>query len=83
MTSAKNANGTLIGVLGRALVDPEFCKKVIGDREKIADEFDLSPEDREALKKLDTAQLTEAASNLAGRTDLTIKVVISGHFDAK
>ena len=51
MTSANKTNGTLIGVLGRALVDPEFRKTVIGNREKIADEFGLSPEDREALKR--------------------------------
>jgi hypothetical protein len=81
--STKETRETLIGLLGRALIDPEFRKTVVANREKVADDLSLSPEDREALKKLDPAQLEEAASNLAGRTDLTIKVVISGHFDAK
>lgn len=74
---------TLIELLGRALVDPKFREKLKSNRQGVAHDYQLSSDDKAALEKLDEKKLDAAAGNLAGRSDFTIEVVVSGHFDAK
>lgn len=73
-------NKGLIELLGRALTDNELREKLLKDPDAIAKRFDLAAKDVEAIGKLDPETLEEAAGKLAGRTDLTIKVVISKSF---
>jgi hypothetical protein len=74
---------TLVGILGKAVVDPEFRAELFKNRDAIADQNHLSAADRDALNKVDESKLTEAARTLGNRTDFTIEVAVSGHFDAK
>lgn len=74
---------TLIGVLGKAVIDPEFRAELLKDRNAVADKFQLSTDDRSALAKVDGTKLTDAAKQLGMRPDITVEVAVSGHFDAK
>jgi hypothetical protein len=75
--------GTLIGILGKAVIDPEFRAELLKDRNAIAEQYQLSSGDRDALNKLDGSKLGEAAKHLGKRPDITVEVAVSGHFDAK
>ena len=74
---------TLVGILGKAVIDPEFRAELLKDRDAVADRFQLSADDRDALNKLDETKLVETAKNLGNRPEFTIEVAVSGHFDAK
>jgi hypothetical protein len=75
--------GTLIGILGKAVIDPDFRAELLKDREGVADRYQLSANDRDALEKLDEKKLTEASAHMGNRPDITIEVQVTGHFDAK
>jgi hypothetical protein len=73
----------LIELIGHALIDPEFRKRVKEEPDKLAEEYGLQGKDAEALRNFDTKKLDEASNELAGRAEWTIAVGIRGHFDAK
>jgi hypothetical protein len=72
--------GTLIGILGKAVIDPDFRAELL---KGVADRYQLSANDRDALEKLDEKKLTEASAHMGNRPDITIEVQVTGHFDAK
>ncbi len=83
---AKNSEGAnlpgkgLIELLGKALTDQELREELLSDPGSVAERFDLTAKDLEAIAKLDVETLEEAAEKLAGRAEWTIKVVISKSF---
>jgi hypothetical protein len=74
---------TLVGVLGKAIVDPQFRAELLNDRNAVAEQYGLSSSDRDALNRLDGSKLTDAAKQLGNKAEAKIEVVIGGHFDAK
>jgi hypothetical protein len=73
----------LMELLGRALIDPKVRDQIYSDPDTLAKQYNLGPVDRDALKNLERSKLDEAASQLAGRADFAIGVMIRGHFDVK
>jgi hypothetical protein len=70
----------LTELIGKALTDKELRDDLFRDPDGIASRFSLASKDAEAIKKLDPAKFEVAASQLAGRQDWTVKVVISKSF---
>ncbi|HTP32058.1 MAG TPA: Os1348 family NHLP clan protein [Candidatus Acidoferrales bacterium] len=79
----KPAGHGLMELLGRALVDPKLRDHVFKDPHGVAKQYQLGPQDVEALQKLDRAKFDEAASGLSGRADVRITIAIRGHFNAQ
>jgi hypothetical protein len=73
----------LMELVGRAVIDPEFRKKLFDEPESIAKQYGLSPQDSAALKTLDRPKLESAASQVTERSEFAISIVIRGHFDTK
>jgi hypothetical protein len=72
----------LVQLLGRALIDADFRKRLESEPERMATEYQLSPASRQKLRRMDSGRLDEAASELAGRADVRIFIGISGHFNS-
>jgi hypothetical protein len=70
-------------LLGRAVIDPEFRKKLFNESDSVAKEYGLSAQDSAALKTLDRSKLESAAGQIAERSEFAISIVIRGHFDTK
>jgi hypothetical protein len=70
----------LTELIGKALTDKELRSELFKQPDAVASRFSLSEKDTDALKKLDQAKFEIASSQLAGRQDLTVKVVISKSF---
>jgi hypothetical protein len=70
----------LTELLGKALTDKEMRSKLFADPDGTARAFNLSGQDTEALKKLDSAKFEHAATQLASRQEWTVKVVVSKKF---
>jgi hypothetical protein len=70
----------LTELIGKALTDKELRADLFHKPDVVAAKFELSPSDTNALKKLDAAKFEVAANQLAGRQELTVKVVISKSF---
>jgi hypothetical protein len=70
----------LTELIGKALTDKDLRGELFKNPDATAARFSLSGSDVEALKKLDQHKFEVAASQLAGRQELTIKVVISKSF---
>ncbi len=70
----------LAELLGRALVDTEFRCALLADPQSIARQHGLSPEDTDALKKVDGAKLEQAASEVAARPNVTVGVSVTIRF---
>jgi hypothetical protein len=73
----------LMEILGHAVIDPTFRKKVFEEPDKLAKEYNLSPQDTEALKNIDRAKIEGAASQVKETSEFAISIVIRGHFDTK
>jgi hypothetical protein len=67
-------------LIGRALIDPKLRERIYNEPEALAKEYQLAPQDEDALSNMDRAKLEEAAGQLAGRADFRIAIVIRGHF---
>jgi hypothetical protein len=70
----------LTELIGKALTDKDLRKELFDSPEAVATRFALSDKDSDALKKLDAGKFEVAANQLAGRQDMTVKVVISKSF---
>jgi hypothetical protein len=70
----------LIALLGKALTDKDLRSKLFADPDAPAREFDLSEPDAEAIKKLEAAKFEHAATQLARRPDITVKVQVTKRF---
>ena len=70
----------LMELIGRAPIDPKLRQRIYEEPEKLAKEYQLAPQDEDALVHMDRAKLEEAAGQLAGRADFRIAIVIRGHF---
>ncbi|SMR82688.1 hypothetical protein SAMN04488030_3049 [Aliiroseovarius halocynthiae] len=75
-----NPQKGLVELLGRALTDKDLRAELQNNPDELAKRFDLTEKDVEAISKLDSETLEEAAEKLAGRAEWTIKVVISKSF---
>ncbi|MBR1121179.1 hypothetical protein JQ628_06610 [Bradyrhizobium lablabi] len=54
----------LTDLLSRALLDRELCDRLLADPEAIGREFGLSPEEAQALKRLDRQKFDAAIARL-------------------
>jgi hypothetical protein len=79
-TSGEKPGRGLVELIGKALTDKDLRSELFKDPDAAAKRFSLSGQDVDAIKKLDKAKFEVAASQLAGRSDLTIKVQITKHF---
>ena len=70
----------LMELIGRSLIDPKLRERIYKEPQALAKEYQLAPQDEDALMNMDRAKLEEAASQLAGRADFRIAIVIRGHF---
>lgn len=70
----------LTELIGKALTDKSLRSDLFNDPDATAARFALSGKDIDALKKLDPEKFELAASQLAGRQEWTVKVVISKSF---
>ena len=70
----------LVEVLGQALVDADYRKRLVADPAKVADEAGLSDLDRDALRQVNQAQLEDAAARLGTHSEFKIMIGIAGHF---
>lgn len=70
----------LMELIGRALIDPKLRERVYKEPEALAKEYQLAPQDEDALRHMDRAKLEEAADQLSGRADFRIAIAIRGHF---
>ena len=71
----------LMELIGRALIDPKLRERVYKEPEALAKEYQLAPQDEDALRHMDRAKLEEAAGQLSGRADFRIAIMIRGHFN--
>ncbi len=71
-----SGNHGLMELLGKAVVDPAFRDKLFTSTDAVADEYGLSPNDKEALKTVDRAKIEEAASQMTSRAQTAISIVI-------
>ena len=58
------ASRHLTELLGRALLDHELCDRLLADPEAIGREFDLPPEEVQAIKLLDHQKFEAAVARL-------------------
>lgn len=79
-SSADKPGRGLTELIGKALTDKELRSDLFKYPDATAAKFSLSTADADAIKKLDPQKFEVAANQLAGRQDLTIKVVISKSF---
>lgn len=70
----------LTELIGKALTDKDLRADLFKDPDATAARFALSGKDVDAIKKLDPAKFELAASQLAGRQEWTVKVVVSKSF---
>lgn len=70
----------LTELIGKALTDKDLRAELFDSPDAVATRFELSTKDVDALKKLDATKFEVAANQLAGRQDMTVKVVISKSF---
>jgi len=70
----------LMELLGRALIDPKLRERIYKDPAALAKEYQLAPQDEDALRHFERGKLEEAAGQLSGRTDFRVGVVVKGHF---
>jgi len=70
----------LMELLGKAVLDQDFRKKLFAEPDKMAQQYQLSTQDTEALKKVDPKSLEAAATQMANRSEVTISIVIRIHF---
>jgi hypothetical protein len=80
MTTEATATHSLTEILGRALIDPEMKERLLRNPDSIARQYDLSEQDRDALRTLDYAKLEAASGALSGRSEARISITIKGHF---
>ena len=73
----------LMEILGHAVIDPTFRKKLFDEPDKVASQYGLSPQDTLALKNIDRAKIEGAASQVKESSEFAISIVIRGHFDTK
>jgi hypothetical protein len=70
----------LMELLGKAVLDIDFRKKLFQEPDAMAKQYQLSTQDTEALKKVDPKTLEAAATQMASKSEVTISIVIRIHF---